>query len=280
MRRALVFFTAVFLLLSLGACYIRVSNPVTGGKTPMMVPGPGGGPGQGPVGTGWNTFTDNAYGFQVQYPNGANGGYCGGGCGEACGGGCESHAGFRLPFTPGTNLAEKLMYIDVQINPATCQSPQAAGFAPGYLNPVNETINGLTWVEETFGQGAAGSLYQDTAYSTTSGSVCASLTFVLHSHNPGAMYTVPPTFNQAEESAVFAQIVNTFQWLTGSAVTPTRTPFAVTFIPMPLTPAWMLPTITPSRTLTPESYWTPTPTHVHVKLVKQTPTATHRPPAG
>jgi len=239
-----------------------------GGMTPMAPPGSGG----RPIGTGWNLVVDNAYGFEYAYPVGGAG---------ACGGStanCEVHNSFWLPFTPGTNLVEKLMFVDVQVNPTTCQSPWTAGFAPGSLNPVNETFNGLNWVEETFEQGAAGNLYQYTAYSTSSGSVCVSMTFVLHSHTAGGMVTIPPTFNQAQESAIFPLIVYTFEWLTGSAVTPTHFPFSATFVPIQLTPPWsFIPT--PFPTQTPESLLAPTPTHTHVKLVLPTPTRT-RSPAG
>jgi len=201
--------------------------------------------------TGWLTYTNNAYGFLLQYPAGGGG---------LVSGATDTMARIQLPITHGTNLSEKFLDINVQLGPGICQSPEAEGYTPGYLTPVDLTINGLKWVQENFGQGAAGSMYQSSAYSTTSGVVCVSLTFVLHSHNPGAVNPSPPLFNQAQESAVFPEIVNTFQWLHGgSASTPTQTPWA-TSTPSPTLMGFIhpvgtllpfFPTLAPTPTPTP-----------------------------
>ena len=159
----------------------------------------------------WQTYTNSAYGFALQYPSG----------GTLQPGDTAVSARIQLPITAGTNLAEKYLDISVQDGAASCESPQASGYAPGTLTPTSLTINGLTWVKENASEGAAGSMYDWTAYSTQSGSICVSLTFVLHSHNPGVYTTPPPTFNYSSESSVFILIVNTFHWLTSAAVTPT-----------------------------------------------------------
>jgi hypothetical protein len=148
----------------------------------------------------WLTYTNTAYGFRLQYPPG----------GSLVPGATAVAIRIQLPITPGTNLVEKYLDIDVQPGASPCESPLAAGYAPGFLTPTSLTINGLPWVRENSSEGAAGSIYDWTAYSTVSGSVCVSLTFVLHSHNPGVYVTPPPTFNLGAESLIFVSIVNTF----------------------------------------------------------------------
>ena len=78
---------------------------------------------------------------------------------------------------------------------------------------VHGTVNGRDWVKESAGEGAAGSTYAWTAYSTPAGSNCVSLTFVLHSRTPDAYPSPMPTFNEPTETSVFLQIVNTFTLL-------------------------------------------------------------------
>jgi hypothetical protein len=97
--------------------------------------------------------------------------------------------------------------------------------------------------------------------------VCVSLTFVLHSHNPGVYVTPPPTFNRSAESFVFILIVDTFQWLGagGAAVTPTlmMCPTTSLHAPFLLSPADgavitdLDPTLTwqyPDASCTPQAY--------------------------
>ena len=161
----------------------------------------------------WSTYTNTAYGFSLQYPMG----------GTIQPGATDTAIRIQLPITLGTNLAEKYLDIAVQTGVPTCESPLAAGYTPA-PTPTSLTINGLSWVRESDSEGAAGSLFDWTAYSTVSGSVCVVLTFVLHSHNPAIYATPPPTFDRAAESSVFVLIVDTFRWLGagGAAVTPTR----------------------------------------------------------
>jgi len=227
-------------------------DPTPGLATPAVQLPPG-----GPA--AWLTYINNAYGFLLQYPAGGAG---------LISGATDTMARIQLPINQGTNLAEKYVDVAVQLGPAICQSPEAAGFAPGSLSPTNQSLAGLNWVQESFSQGAAGSEYQSSAYSTTSGNVCVSLTFVLHSHNPGAFSTPPPVFDQAQESAVFSQIVATFRWLNGTgAATPTQTPWA-TSVPTLVPPTGTaVPTPTPKLILKfpipilPIFHSTPTPTN-------------------
>jgi hypothetical protein len=203
----------------------------------------------------WSTYTNTAYGFRLQYPSG----------GSITSGATDTAIRIQLPIASGTNLSEKYLDIDVQNGVATCQSPLAAGYAPGYLTPVSMTISGLSWVKENAGEGAAGSTFDWTAYSTVSGSVCVSLSFVLHSHNPAIYATPPPTFDLPGESAVFILIVDTFQWLNGSATTPTGvhvySALNPTVLPVfTLTPSLepvQSPTSTPSLTPASPLYFNP-----------------------
>ncbi len=159
----------------------------------------------------WLTYTNSAFGFELQYPGGGGG---------IAPGESDTNVQIRLPFTSGTNLVEKYLDISVTMDASTCESPYAAGYAEGSLTPTTVTMNGIAWVRENAGEGAMGNYYQWTSYSTVSGTVCVSLTFILHSVNPGVYTTPPPTYDQAGESSVFALIVNTFQWLSGAAITP------------------------------------------------------------
>ncbi len=160
--------------------------------------------------SGWSTYTNTVYAFKLQYPSD----------GSLAPGDTSTYARIDLPITGGTNLAEKYLEINVSGGGGTCESPAADSYAPGSLTPTTLTINGLTWVREGSGEGAAGSIYQWTAYSTTHGSTCVSLTFVLHSHNPGSYSTPPPTFVESSESGVFETIVETFEWITPTPVPP------------------------------------------------------------
>ena len=71
----------------------------------------------------------------------------------------------------------------------------------------------IQFLEESGADAGAGHFYEWIAYSTSKNNVCASLTFVLHSTNPGNYTTPPPLFDKPAESDVFAPILATFAWL-------------------------------------------------------------------
>jgi hypothetical protein len=189
----------------------------------------------------WYTYANTTYHFQLQFPPGG-----------AVVTNTPTAARIQLPIVAGTNLAEKYLDISVATGVFPCLSPEAAGYEPGSLTPVHLTINGLDWTKVSGGEGAAGSYYQWTGYSTGSGDICVSLTFVLHSHPPGVYSTPPPTFDEPAESAVFGLIVDTFTWLVGPlptlVVTYTPTP-VVSFTPTPA--IFIPPTLVPTTTFTP-----------------------------
>ena len=117
----------------------------------------------------------------------------------------------NLPIASGTNLGEKYIQVDVVENAASCVSPVMDGAS---ASTENVTINNIQFSKQT-GQGvAAGNIYDWVAYNTVRGTACISLTFILHSSNPGVYTTPPPLFDKNAESAVFATIMNSFNWIT------------------------------------------------------------------
>lgn len=157
----------------------------------------------------WLTFTNSKYSFEFKYPP----------QGQIVAGNTDNFARINLPFVQGTNLGEKYLEVAVAENANPCRSPVAASSIVNSSETV--TINGLTFLKEIGGDAAAGNLYQFIAYSTLKDNVCVSLSFVLHSLNPGNFQTPPPVFDYVAETAVFEQMVATYTWLT---LAPTATP--------------------------------------------------------
>ncbi len=150
-------------------------------------------------------YINQTYGFEFSYPiqglisNQTNTG-----------------AHITLPFTSGTNLVEKYLDVNVATNvTTTCISPLAQGYTPGSLQSQQAAFNGINFVNESGFLGAAGNFYNWVAYSTLKGTNCISLTLTLHSVDPGALPTPPPTFNLQAESAVLTTIVSSFVFLGG-----------------------------------------------------------------
>ena len=156
--------------------------------------------------TDWLTFTNSLYGFEFKYPP----------QGVIAEGRTDGFARIDLPFEQGTNLSEKYLEVIVQENANPCQSPLQTP------NPGETvTINGISFLKQTGADAGVGHLHQWIAYSTLRDNVCVSLDFILHSLNPGNSSTPPPVFDFDAESAVFAQIVSTYTWLTVPTATPT-----------------------------------------------------------
>jgi len=195
MKRILAVFTLLFALSCLAACS-------SGGRSPIAeaIATPG---------ADWLTYTNNGYGFQLLYPRAKVGVPTG----------TVSFTHIFLPFALGTNLQNKDLAIYVQVGSPTCQST-----LDQFTNPAaaktNLSINGLHWVNQALGGAPLGATSDWSGYSTASRGVCVSLVFTLTFFNP-ASGTGPPAYNKAAESQVFLQIVSTFKWLSGGAVTPT-----------------------------------------------------------
>lgn len=145
--------------------------------------------------TGWNTYQNVKYAFSFQFPPGSS-----------IASQSDNAGRVYLPFTAGTNLVQKYVDVSVVEGATTCQSPETTAMS----SAANITINGIQFLKQSGSDGAAGNLYDWVGYSTTKGTACISLTFVLHSTNPGVFTTPPPLFDMAAESAVFTTIMSTF----------------------------------------------------------------------
>jgi glucose/arabinose dehydrogenase len=183
------------------------------GPTPTITPPPPASPTLAftptpTVPSDWLTFTNLTYGFEFKYPPE----------GVIAGGRTVSFARIDLPFAAGTNLREKYLEAAAVVNANPCRSPVAASSM--VQSSESATINGIPFLKETGGDAGAGNIYQFEAYSTQRDDVCVSLSFVLHSLNPGNFATPPPVFDYAAEAAVFAQIVSTYRWLVSNTATP------------------------------------------------------------
>jgi hypothetical protein len=171
----------------------RIFRP-GGGSSPTATPSPT----QNPT-SGWEKYFSEKYSFEFKYPTGAS-----------ISNQSDIHARITLPvLTPGTNLSEKVVDVSVIEGASTCKSPDIGG-TPSTTD--NVTINGIQFFKEMGTGAGAGNTYDFVAYSSMSNNNCVSLTFTLHSTNPGNYPTPPPEFDKAAESAVFDVIINTFDW--------------------------------------------------------------------
>jgi len=149
--------------------------------------------------TGWEKYFNEKYGFEFKYPKEGT-----------VSDQSDIHARITIPVAvSGTNLIEKYVDMSVLEGASTCKSPDSSGQPSG---TENVTINSIQFLKETGTGVAAGNTYEFVAYSTSSDGNCVSLTFVLHSANPGNYQTPPPEFDKAVESAVFDSIIQTFDW--------------------------------------------------------------------
>jgi len=155
----------------------------------------------GPPPEDWLTFTNLTYGFEFKYPSE----------GLIADGRTDEFARIDLPFQDGTNLKEKYLEVVVTEDVDPCQSPLASQSILETSETI--TINEISFLKQTGGDGAAGNWYQWVAYSTLQDNVCVSLDFILHSLNPDNYETPPPVFDYDFETAVFGQIVSTYEWL-------------------------------------------------------------------
>ena len=195
----------------------------------------------------WLTYTNTTYGFEFRYPPSST-----------LVTDTPTSARIQLPIAAGTNLVEK--YLDLSVDPGAmpCLSPYGDPYAPppGTLVTGTETIGGIYWVIEKASEGAMGSIYDWTAYSTSNGDTCVSLTFVFHSHHPDAYPTPLPEFNWDNEMLAVQLIVASFKWLVPVLPSPvsTNTPTLVsTHTPTPVISD--TPTQVASFTPTPVAYY-------------------------
>jgi hypothetical protein len=150
------------------------------------------------------TYTNQKYGFQFAYPANA-----------VITTALDSFVHMNLPILiQGTNLGEKYLEVNVSENATTCSSSLANG-NPYVTSETVTTMNGLQFLKQSAEDRALGNIYDWIAYSTMKGTTCVTLTFVLHSTNPDNSYPVPPpVYDKNMESAVFLDIVSSFNWTT------------------------------------------------------------------
>ena len=146
----------------------------------------------------WALLHSTACGFQVRYPT------------EGDLVSWDDYAAYiELPIPSGTTLIRKYMEIDCRVE-TQCASPLGGGPSSG--GAFWDEINGIDFLVESGGEGAAGSIYTWESYSTERNGYCITLTFVFqsgHSYN----WTPPrPEFDQDAEAQIFSEILNTFSF--------------------------------------------------------------------
>jgi hypothetical protein len=147
------------------------------------------------------TYQNTKYNFQFKYPTGST-----------IVDQTDNSTRIDLPYTHGTLLASKYVNVTVVEGVTPCKNTVSGGGTP--TSSGNVTINGITFLKETGGEGAAGNVYEWESYSAIrpNTNACVSVAFVLHSTNADAYPTPPPPFDKAAESAVFQTILSTFAW--------------------------------------------------------------------
>ena len=148
--------------------------------------------------SGWNKYQNTKYGFEIKYPTNS-----------VVSDQADNGALITIPIAAGTNLSGK--YVDIivfeGVNP--CKMQDRGG---PITATENVTINGIQFLKETGSSAGAGNLWDFVSYSSASNNACVNLVFVLHSTNLGNYTTPPAQFDKVAESAVFDQIINTFDW--------------------------------------------------------------------
>ena len=123
----------------------------------------------------------------------------------------DTNGRVNLPISAGTNLQEKYIQVNVAEGANPCVSPAVGGTQNP---PENVTINNIPFVKLTGSEGAAGNIYDWVTYATTHNNACITFAFILHSVNPNNFPVPPPVFDKNAESAVFATVMNSFNWIT------------------------------------------------------------------
>jgi hypothetical protein len=147
----------------------------------------------------WPIYTNAYCGFQLKYPPE----------GQVL----EENDIFthiELPFAQGTTMTDKYLEVNVYTNADSCESREYGG-DPSKTEQVQ--INGLDWKKEAGGSGGAGSFHDWTGYSTNQAGTCVNLNFYILSIDPSMEDPTPPAFDRYSETAVFGEIVSTFEWL-------------------------------------------------------------------
>lgn len=147
----------------------------------------------------WLTYTNKSYGFQLKYPPAGE-------IQEEY----DVYARIGLPFEEGTTLANKYLEVNVYLAVDPCAS-EAVGADPSKTE--KEKIKGTDWLKEAGDSAGAGSGQKWISYSTAKGDACVNMNFTIASTNPDMYDPTPPPYDSDAETAVFADIVSTFEWL-------------------------------------------------------------------
>jgi len=147
----------------------------------------------------WKTYRNDDYGLELKYPK----------TGELVEIGGEIR--INLPFDSGNILREK--YLNIEIDPEEIDSGGGCFLNLPNASKIGEVrLGSISFLKKTGEEGAAGSVYHYTSYSTASDLHCIVLTFVLRSANPGNLDSPAPNFDKDKESEVFDQIISTFRF--------------------------------------------------------------------
>jgi len=149
----------------------------------------------------WETYRNEEHGFEVRYPE----------MGDLVDSNMtDDGIRINLPFDSGTLLQEK--YLNVKIDPKEIDPEGECSLPLPNVSKIEEVWFGnISFLKKVGEEGAAGSIYYYTSYSTASDLHCVILTFILRSANPGVFDSPPPDFDKEKEVKVFDQIVSTCQ---------------------------------------------------------------------
>jgi hypothetical protein len=118
---------------------------------------------------------------------------------------------FTLDVAPGTRLMEKVLDIQTTTDTSDCRESNYIDTehvaTSGYVDR-----NGIHFFRQTGAFLGANNIFEWTAYSSTHGMHCLTLTFVLHSSNQGVYSTEPAQFDKTAESHVFDQMLDTLRF--------------------------------------------------------------------
>jgi len=159
---------------------------------------------------GWKTYTNTQYGFEFKYPQTDIGKriYS------------SNETVFILPIAEegmNTNIDGKVLNLVIKpkVSGSACVGPNY--YAVG--ESVNVVINGIQFLKQNGGEGAAGHGYRYEDYTTEKNNICITMSFVISSYNDLQMpvYNGGKAFvqyNFLEERPIFDQIMSTFKFIT------------------------------------------------------------------
>jgi len=149
----------------------------------------------------WKTYGNEEYGYEIKYPSEGEisvRNYYG-----------ENYVYIRLPFAPGTLLANKeLIIIAKKATPETCSNPLDA---PDIYGTETIYINSIKFKKELGTNCGMGKCEESISYSTMREDRCISLSLVLTVLGQLSVERLPE-FDQEKETKVFEHILSTFRF--------------------------------------------------------------------